>query len=175
MLEDKIIKNCAVRQRNLMRPAKLASEKPDTGVKILKKGAYYVIRDCADITQQYLVHLAYGSYKDPIDELKGKFTEKEIIDFVARSSKEANTKQLLNIIFADIFAKEKGTYIKNDSHEEEVFDFTETGEEDDIYGDYEYEGDEPEANDPLPQPIDIDMTDGTAVIEKLIDAFTVKR
>ena len=38
MLEDKIIKNCGVRQKNLMRPAKLASEKPDTGVKILKKG-----------------------------------------------------------------------------------------------------------------------------------------
>ena len=175
MVEDKIIKNCKVRQRNLMRPAMLASEKPDTGVKILKKGAYFVIRDCADITQKYLSLLSYGSYEDPIAELKGKFTEKEIIDFVARSSKEQSTKQLLNIIFADIFAKEKGTYVKQVPVTEEVLDFTETGEEDDIYGDYEYDSSEESADTSLPQPIDIDMSDGTAIIEKLIEVFAVKR
>jgi hypothetical protein len=175
MLEDKIIKGCKVRQRNLMRAAKLASDKPDTGVKILKKGAYFVIRDCADITQNYLVHLAYGSYEDPIAELSGKFTEKEIIDFVARTSKHSHTKQLLNIIFADIFAKEKGTYVKQEAPVEEVLDFTETGDEDDIYGDYEYEDSSESVEDTLPQPIDIDMSDGTAIIEKLIEVFNVKR
>ena len=122
-----------------------------------------------------MVHLAYGAYEDPIEELKGKFTEKEIIDFVARTSKEAYTKQLLNIIFADIFAKEKGTYVKNEPATEEEFDFTETGDEDDIYGDYEYEDSVNEPDSSMPQPIDIDMTDGTAVIEKLIEVFAVKR
>lgn len=175
MLEDKIIKGCKVRQRNLMRAAKLASDKPDTGVKILKKGAYFVIRDCADITQNYLVHLAYGSYEDPIVELSGKFTEKEIIDFVARCNEHGHTKQLLNIIFADIFAKEKGTYVKQEVPVEEVLDFTETGDEDDIYGDYEYEDDTQVTDDSLPQPIDIDMSDGNAIIEKLIQVFQVKR
>ena len=175
MLEDKIIKNCTVRQRNLMRAAKLASDKPDTGVKILKKGAYFVIRDCADITHKYLSLLAYGSYEDPIVNLKGKFTENEIIDFVSRSSKEYHTKQLLNVIFADVFAKERGTYIKQTPVTEDVLDFTETGEEDDIYGDYEYDDSEQTSSDVLPQPTDVDMTDGTAIIEKLIEVFAVKR
>ncbi len=172
MLEDKIIKNCKVRQKNLLRAAQLASDKPDTGVKILKKGAYFVIRDCADITQKYLSLLAYGSYEDPIEDLKGKFSEKEIIDFVARTSKDKHTKQLLNIIFADIFAKEKGTYVKQETITDEVLDFTETGEEEDIYGDYEYDDGEDTSDASLPQPIDMDMSDGTAVIEKLIEVFT---
>jgi len=174
MLETKIIKNCAVRQRNLMRAAGLASQKPDTGVKILKRGAYFVIRDCADITQNYLSLLAYGSYEDPIADLKGKFTEKEIIDFVARTSKETHTRQLLNIIFADIFAKEKGTFVKNDVPREEILDFTETGDEDDIYGDYDFEDSVESDDSSLPQPIDIDLSDGTAIIEKLIEVFEVK-
>mgnify|MGYP003136873626 FL=1 len=78
--EEKIISNSTIRQSKLLRPAKIASEKPDTGVKILKKGAYYLIKDSADITLQYLVHLCYGSYGDPIKSLKGKFTQAEIID-----------------------------------------------------------------------------------------------
>ena len=175
MLENKIIKGCKIRQRNLLRAAQLASDKPDTGVKILKKGAYFVIRDCADVTQNYLVHLAYGSYEDPIVDLKGKFTEKEIIDFVARTSKHNHTKQLLNIIFSDIFAKEKGTFVKNESPIEEVIDFTETGDEDDIYGDYDISDDDEPDDVSLPTPIDIDMSDGTALIEKLIEVFEVKR
>jgi len=176
MFEEKIIKNCGVRQRNLMRPAKLASEKPDTGVKILKRGAYFVIRDCADITQNYLSLLAYGSYKDPIEELQQKFTENEIIDFVPRSSKEVYTKQLLNNIFADVFAKERGTYVKVESTPEVELDFTEGDDEDDIYGDYEFDDDEvSSSSSDLPQPIDLDMSDGTAIIEKLIEVFNVKR
>jgi len=176
MFEDKVIKNCSIRQKNLMRAAKLASEKPDTGVKILKRGAYFVIKDCADITQKYLSLLAYGSYEDPIEQLKGKFTEKEIIDFVARTSKEYHTKQLLNIIFADIFAKERGTFVKRESSEPVELDFTISDDEDDIYGDYEFDDeDEASTESALPQPIDLDMNDGTAIIEKLIEVFNVKR
>ena len=39
--EEKIITNSSIRQKNLMRPAKVAYENPDTGVTINKKGAYY--------------------------------------------------------------------------------------------------------------------------------------
>ena len=35
--EEKIIKNSSIRQKNLMRPAKIAFEKPDTGVKLIKR------------------------------------------------------------------------------------------------------------------------------------------
>ena len=43
--EEKILKNCNIRQKNLLRPAKIASEKPDTGVTINKRGAYFLIQD----------------------------------------------------------------------------------------------------------------------------------
>ena len=72
--EEKIIKNSSIRQKNLVRPAKIAFEKPDTGVTINKKGAYYLIKDSAEIT----------------------------IKYVGRSKEEQQTKQLLNIILTDI-------------------------------------------------------------------------
>ena len=77
--EEKIIKNSEIRQKNLMRPAKIAFEKPDTGVTINKKGAFFLIKDSADITVKYLPLLSYGSFKTPIADLKGKFTQSEII------------------------------------------------------------------------------------------------
>ena len=43
IFEEKIITNSSIRQKNLMRPAKVAYENPDTGVTINKKGAYYLI------------------------------------------------------------------------------------------------------------------------------------
>ena len=100
--EEKIIKNSGIRQKNLMRPAKIAFEKPDTGVTINKKGAFYLIKDSADITVKYLVYLCYGSYNNPIKDLKGKFTQSEIIDFVGRCKEQQYTRQLLNIILTDI-------------------------------------------------------------------------
>ena len=115
--------------------------------------------------------LAYGSYKDPLKSLKGKFTENEIIDFVSRSSKEYHTKQLLSIMFADISQKERGNYVKPEQVAVEEIDFTIT-DEDDIYGDYEFDDSEKEpVKEEVPLPIDIDMTDGTAIIEKLIEVF----
>ena len=100
--EEKLIKAGTVRQKSLLIPSKKASSSPDTGVTILKKSAYFVIRDCADVTQKYLSHLMYGSLNDPINHLKGLFTQAEIIDFVGRSKEDRWTKQLLNIILTDI-------------------------------------------------------------------------
>ena len=39
--EEKIISNSEIRQRNLLRPAKIAFDKPDTGVTIVKKGFHH--------------------------------------------------------------------------------------------------------------------------------------
>ena len=58
--EEKILKNCGIRERNLLRPAKIAAEKPDTGVTINKRGAYFLIQDCAKVTFNYVAHLAYS-------------------------------------------------------------------------------------------------------------------
>lgn len=176
MIEEKVIKNCKLRERNLLRAAKLANHKPDTGVTILKKGAYFVIKDCSNIALKYMAHLAYGSYTDPLNELKGKFTETEIIDFVSRSSKDNHTKQLLNIIFSDINLKEKGSYKPKPQTTQPVIDFTIINEDEDVYGDYDIDDGEEDA--PVivdTAPMEVDMTDGTAIIEKLIHTFNVKR
>jgi hypothetical protein len=174
MFEDKIIKNCSLKQKHLMRAAKVASKNPETGVVIEKKSAYFVIRDCADITQKYLTLLCYGSYTDPLSDLYGKFTEKEIIDFVARSQDEKNhhIRHLLYVIFTDI-ARKEGIYEKVVTNEPAPIDITEVGE--DIYGDYEYvHEDEDEDEDDIAL-IDIDITDGKIVIDKLIDVFGADR
>jgi hypothetical protein len=158
-----------------MRAAKIASEKPDTGVTVENKSAYFVIRDCADIAQKYLVLLCYGSYSNPLTELHGKFTEKEIIDFVARSQDESNSnlRHLLYTIFTDI-ARKEGLYEKVIPNEPAVIDISEEG--DDIYGDYDYapESTEPEEKNDI-SLIDIDITDGKSVIDKLIEVFGATR
>jgi|TARA_R110002110_G_scaffold135418_7_gene319479 hypothetical protein len=174
--EARIIENSTIKQRNLMRAAKIASAKPDTGVVIENKSAYFVIRDCADIAQQYIALLCYGSYTDPLTDLNGKLTEKEIIDFVARSQVDGNAsvRHLLYVIFTDI-ARKEGLYEKVITNEPAVSDFTEEGG--DIYGDYDFS---PSVIADMPREgvmplVDIDITDGKSVIDKLIDVFGATR
>lgn len=172
--EEKIIKNSSIRQSKLMRPAKIALEKPDTGVTINKKGAYYLIKDSADITVQYLVHLCYGSYNDPINDLKGKFTQSEIIDFVGRSKEEKNTNQLLSIILADLGYVNQSFEV-DEVVEEEELDLTIGEDEDDVYGDYETETVSTatqSASTSNSEPLDINDVSG--VIQKLIEVFEAK-
>jgi len=171
--EEKIIKNSSIRQGKLMRPAKIAFDKPDTGVTINKKGAYYLIKDSADITIQYLVHLCYGSYSEPISELKGKFTQSEIIDFVGRSKEEKNTNQLLSIILADLGYVSQSFEV--DVIDEEELDLTIADDEDDVYGDYETETSSSvnkSTNASNSEPLDINDVSG--VIQKLIEVFAAK-
>jgi len=175
--EDKIIHHCGLKQAKLLRPARIASEKPDTGVVIENKSAYFVIRDCADITQKYLSLLCYGDYADPIAELRGKFTEREIIDFVSRSQDDENAhlRHLLYVIFTDISKKEGVPSATVTSSTGTSIDLTEDA--DDIYGDYDYV-DEIVESEPEQLSIpsaNIDITDGKLVINKLIDAFGAVR
>lgn len=172
--EQSILDVSDIRQRNLVVPAKLAAEKPDTGVKILKKSAYYVIKDCASIACQYVTLLAYASLSDPIKQLQGAFTRESVEDFVKRSKEEHQTNQLLTLIFADIskFAPPKVT-INIDKGPE--FDFN---NEDGPYGDYNYDGyldpDDYVEHDPEVVIEKIDMTDDTIVISKLLEIFKIK-
>ena len=65
--EHKILTVSQSKQAGLLGPAKIAASKPDTGITIVKKSAYFVIRDCAKITEKYLVHHVWGEIKNPID------------------------------------------------------------------------------------------------------------
>tara|TARA_Y100000310_G_scaffold345698_1_gene468468 strand:- start:2000 stop:2554 length:555 start_codon:yes stop_codon:yes gene_type:complete len=181
--EEKIINNCQIRQKKLLRPALIAHKKPDTGVTIVKKGAYFLIKDCADVTVKYLPHLGYSAYANPINELKGAFTQAEIIDFVGRSKEEAHTRQLLHIILTDIgCAQYKAAIAVDDPKPVEgstvaipVHDYTINDDDDDVYGDYDTDDDIVE-----PQPVvveakeEVNVDDVTSVINKLIEVFQAK-
>jgi hypothetical protein len=170
--EDKIIQHSGIKQAKLMRPAKIASEKPDTGVVIENKSAYFVIRDCADITQKYLALLCYGSYQDPINKLHGKFTKQDIAGFVsrARAPENPHLKHLLYVIFTDI-ARKEGLYEQVAPNQPAALDLSEDA--DDIYGEYDYDPDT--VNAPAsPQDIpfvDMNISDDKAVVTKLVDVF----
>ena len=179
--EEKILKNSEIRQKNLLRPAKIAAQKPDTGVTINKRGAYFLIQDCATVTLNYVAHLAYSSIGNPLNKLKGKFTQAEIIDFVGRSKEEAHTRQLLHIILTDIgsaqyksatdvpVAPVEGVTVDVPQH-----DYTISGDED-VYGDYDLE-----SGEDAPEPViaeaksEVNVDDVTAVINKLIEIFDAK-
>ena len=178
MLEDKIIKNCSIRQRNLMRPAQIAHSKPDTGVTIEKKGAFFLIKDAADITIKYLAHLAYSSYTAPISDLKGKFSQAEIIDFVGRSKVHPETRQLLHIILTDIGSVQVKAATDGEvevmtgiTTDKPVFDYS-VSDDEDVYGDYDAEA-SADASEVVVVDAkeEVNVDDVTAVINKLIEVF----
>ena len=179
--EEKLVKAGNVRQKHLMAPAKKASSAPDTGVTILKKSAYFVIKDCADVTQKYVPHLVYSSMENPLAQLQGKFTKSDIIKFVGRSAEQPWAKQLLNIILTDIgtvqYRLASGAPTDGDVQTSlvPVFDYTEPSEDVDVYGDYNNEGlDDPEEETVEDTAEHLDVDDSTAVIEKLIEVFKAK-
>ena len=126
MLENKILQNSTEKQAKLLAPAKRAHKKPDIGVEIQNKSAYYVIRDCAMITQKYLVHHIWSLYPDPFEALKGKLTAEDITDFLKRADKDDAVKQLKHTIIGDIKAKFDTTIATSTN-----FDYS--MEEEDIY------------------------------------------
>ena len=75
MFEQIILENSSEKQAKLLGPAQRAHKKPDIGVEIQNKSAYYVIRDCAMITQKYLVEYREDRggllrfYKERIDTM----------------------------------------------------------------------------------------------------------
>lgn len=179
--EDKMIAACSLKQRKLMRPARLASERPDTGVTIQNRSAYFVIRDCADVTQKYLALLCYGSFSDPLKQLKGKFTKTDIKDLVtrARDPQNTHTRQLLCAVVADVNRCECDPPVHEPAHDtSETFDYDAIEQQqDDIYGDYDYPDDDMHVTsspEPVqPQTITVDHTEDTSLVDRLIHAFAV--
>jgi hypothetical protein len=166
--EDKILKESKNKQAKLLRAAKLAAKSPDTGVKIVKKSAYYVIRDCAKITEYYLPHFIYSQLKNPIQMLEGVFTKAECTDLLARAKKDLVTNQLLNLIILDIKKQnilESATTTTPASFDPGIFD---EEDEDDIYGDYEAGAVTAEAEPDVVVEVEKDT------LQLLLDAFKVK-
>lgn len=154
-VEKIIVDNSEEQIKALMERAIKASETPDHGVKILNKGAYYVIRDCAKITKDYLPVMLYGYYVDPIKSLKKKFTSKDISAFVAK--KDVPSIQLCKLMIMDAL---KVASIDNKVE-------ASVTAEDDIYGDYGSEG----THEENPE---FDFGDKNHIIEILTKAFEVK-
>ena len=167
--EEKLLKESKSKEAKLLRAAKVAAKSPDTGVKILKKGAYYVIRDCAKITELYLPHLIYSQLKNPIQMLEGVFTKADCTGLIARAKKDLVTNQLLNLIILDIKKQnilESASTAVSPILDPSVFD-EEDG--DDIYGDYDSTG-VTEAAEP---EVVVEVEKDT--LQLLLDAFKVTK
>lgn len=172
--EKKILSISRIKERNLLKPSSVAMLKPDTGVEIKKKSAYYVIRDCATLAHDYIPHKCYSSLRDPINELRGQFTKADIIDFVSRTKQQEHTKQLLYIMFSDIYKLEADDWTPPPAPEQpEVLEIDADAEGDEIYQDYGYDDIETDPVDGIDMPVKppIDLGDGEAVITKLIEVF----
>lgn len=95
---EKIIENTELKESKLYAAAQKCFAKPDTGITIQHKGAYNVIKDCANVTIRYLPHYIFGAYANPFETLKGKFTKLEIEEFVKKSRDDYALEQLLTLI-----------------------------------------------------------------------------
>ena len=149
MFEEAILKNNPEQIAKLWGPAVKAHDDPSIGVKeFTKKAAYFVIRDCAKITRQYLPIHVWELYDDPISSLKGKFTKVDVEDFLVRARSEPAVTALKKVIVSDIKLKHKITQQPpvNESKESTIT-FEES--EDDIYGYYEGYDDEEEEISPV--------------------------
>ena len=173
--ESKILELSTIKERNLVGPSAIAMVKPDTGVEIKKKSAYYVIRDCATLAHDYIAHKCYASIDKPIQALHGSFSKGDIIDFVARTKDEDHTRQLLWIIFSDIYKLEADDWVPPpEPVGTEILEIDADAQGSDIYQDYGY-GDDEEWDDgsniEMPVAPPTDLGDGEAIIAKLVAVF----
>ena len=162
-VEQVIVKNSNQKIKALAPRAAKAAETPDHGVKIVTKGAYYVIRDCAQITVEYLPIKLYGYYDDPLEDLKGKFKKKEIESFVMRSKKSMEAGQLCNLMLIDARKKVR-------VGPKEELEFPAEPDVDDVYGDY---GSDSYTEDEEPE-VEFDFDDASQIVDVLCKAFEAK-
>jgi len=134
---EKIIECSHVKEAKLYGPAKKASQSPETGIIIQNPVAFHVIRDSATIASKYLPLFVFGHYANPFDALSGKFTRRDIEEFIASTNSDIHNFQLLTLILEKI----KKTMPKQTSAPNMV---TSPSSADDPYGDYEsYSVDQP--------------------------------
>ena len=155
--EDVIVRSCDAKIAKLYPRAKKAIEKPDTGVKILVKGARYVIRDCAKMAVDYLPILLYGTIAEPEKFFNKKFTKKNIRDFVIRSIDTENglvAHQLMVLILDGIAIDNPTSSVNNEVMSGDIYESYDSlvGIEDN----------------------EIDLTNVDQLVELLINTFGVK-
>lgn len=143
MFEEVILENSSAPIAKLYKSACKASVTPDIGVEIKKKAAYYVIRDCATLTRKYIATHIWGTYDDPVVELKGKFTSNEVKGFLTRSKTDIEATLLKKIIVADI----KNKYVVHQTSADVEPSTNFDAGDDDIYSYYEEYQDDNESED----------------------------
>jgi len=163
-VEQKIIDNSNNTLKALAPKALKAFNAPDTGIKIVLDGAYFVIRDCADITVKYLPLYLYGTYSDPVKQLQGVFTKEEIASFVERAmniqTPSIQTNQLCTLMLNDS-RNQNGVIMKSQTPE--------NSNEDDVYGEYGSDsvGD-------TNKELEFDLRHTSDIIHELSVAFSAK-
>lgn len=145
MFEEAIIKNNSDQIAKLWGPAEKAHANPDTGIEVLKKGAYFVIRDCAKVARMCLPIYVWELYDDPVTSLKGKFTKVDVEDFLKRSESNPEAIALKKVILNDIKVKHQLT--DPAPSQPQSISFEESG--DDLYGYYEGYDDAEEEKAPV--------------------------
>lgn len=147
-----ILENSNLKEAKLYNAARKAAANPELGITIENKAAYFVIRDCANITLNYLPHFVFGSYQNPFESLRGKFKKEVIADFVKQSETSLPCNQLLHTI---ISRAEKMKVLTLQPASTKKIDFTSESSSN-PYGDYgaEYEV-RPQTNNVPTTPLDI--------------------
>ena len=152
MFEQVILDNSPEQIAKLYKPAAKAHDAPDTGVDINNKAAYFVIRDCAKMTREYLPLHVWLLYDDPLVQLKGKFARKDVEDFLTSSNKNEHARALKKVIVSDI--KDKYEVTSTPQPQSTTKSVSIEAGDDDIYGYYEGYDDDvvedvPVTNEPL--------------------------
>ena len=168
-LEETII-NIGVKNKiqiaKLYIPSAKAIEKPDSGMTIQNKSAYYVIKDCAKLANEFLPIKVYQSIKDA--DLKGKISIDIIKEFVTRVHQKNNAGTVLLSLIIDIINATKNITNK----ENIVIEPNLVNNVDDIYGDYGVEVDMP--SQPSTDTL-INSNDAKIIIQELINYFEAKK
>lgn len=99
---ETLLENSSLKQAKLYKAAKRASEDPSIGITINNPAASHVIKDSAQVAIDYIPLLIFSSYNNPFEELKGKFSKEEVIEFVKGSTNQLPLHQLLIIILEKV-------------------------------------------------------------------------
>jgi len=174
MFEQVILDNSTQPIANLWKQASKAYEKPLTGIeKVNNKYVELVIKDCAKVTRLYLPIMIYGTYENPIKQLQGKFTRKDIIDVVGRSEKALEVQQLIKIILSSIQKYQIDQQLKTDDLISDHETKEPIIEPDNIYGDYLSSVDTPKETEEL-EVTDLTNLSTKGLANLLIKMFKVK-
>lgn len=100
MLEEKILKLSKNQRVNLPAIIDRARTQNFPGVKFTSKPAYFFVKDCVDISDDYVPMVIYNTIENPISKLKGKVSKAEVEEFVNKATPQSSA--LLKIMLFDI-------------------------------------------------------------------------